>query len=82
MEESCCEGIQNKTNDGTTIEAADYFSLGAVGIWNHTVEGFLFVLFLFCVFLFFFFFYCVFSEAIGKCPRNDIKTNNLCHTNH
>lgn len=59
MEESCCEGIQNKTNDGTTIEAADYFSLGAVGIWNHTVERFSFVLFLFCGFFVFFFLLCI-----------------------
>ena len=75
MEESYCERIPNKTNDRTIVEAVDYFSLGALRILNHTVVfSFVFVLW--------FFFFCVFSETIGKCPRNNIKTNNLCHTNH
>ena len=74
MEESYCERIPNKTNDRAIVEAIDYFSPGALRILNHTVVfSFVFVLW---------FFFCVFSETTGKCPRNNIKTNNLCHTNH
>jgi len=48
MEESCCERIPNKTNDRTIVEAVDYFSPGAVRIWNHTVVfSFVFVLWFF-----------------------------------